>query len=129
MWNRDWELKSWGQFKPVGETDYQKVMSLTQHLKTLCKMNKIGSFYIEYPMVMSQQIALSGNLTKLAWGVGVICGALLPLKMTLVEVKKWKGQLPKEIVAKRIDKRLPGLNIESHAYDAIGIGLFMKGEF
>lgn len=78
----------------------------------------------------------AGSIIKLAFGIGQLamvadaCAA----KFIPVPVAQWKGQLSKRIVIKRIKKRLTPARIEylepeSHAWDALGIGLFCKGLF
>lgn len=47
-------------------------------------------------------------------------------------VSAWKGNLPKRVVEERIkrgmgDKAIDGTRIDSHAWDAVGIGLWAKG--
>lgn len=78
----------------------------------------------------------TGSIIKLAFGVGQI--ALMAdacrAKFIPVSVPQWKGNLSKQIVIKRIEKRLTPARLEylepdSHAFDAIGIGLFYKGLF
>jgi len=78
----------------------------------------------------------SGSIVKLAFNVGQIALAADAYKCEFlpVGVNAWKGNLPKKIVKKRIQKillksRLEYLKPESHAYDAIGIGLYVRGIF
>lgn len=78
----------------------------------------------------------SGSIVKLAFGIGQIAlmvdaygGRFVP-----VNVNKWKGQMPKNLVIKRIKKRLTSSRLEyllpeSHAWDSIGIGLYYRGLF
>jgi|GEM_PF-5125716 len=78
----------------------------------------------------------SGSVVKLAFGCGQIAlmADAFGCEFLPVAVNKWKGQLPKNIVIKRINKILPAsrleyLEPESHMYDAIGIGLHVRGLF
>lgn len=53
-------------------------------------------------------------------------------KMKYAPVSEWKGQLPKRVVAKRIARAIgaeaeDGTIIETHAWDAVGIGLWAQG--
>lgn len=55
-------------------------------------------------------------------------------KVTLVGPGTWKGQLPKSVVEHRLKRYLGGpiwrtLGIRSHAWDAVGIGLWALGKF
>jgi Holliday junction resolvasome RuvABC endonuclease subunit len=43
-----------------------------------------------------------------------------------IPVSKWKGQMPKDTVSRLVAKFL-GRTYESHAGDAVGIGLYYKG--
>lgn len=89
-----------------------------------------------FTSVGGRAAAGAGSIIKLAFGIGqvalvaIVCKA----KFISVPVAQWKGNLSKQIVIKRIKKRLPESRIEylepeSHAWDAIGIGLFCKGLF
>jgi len=72
--------------------------------------------------------ASRGDLTKLvssASGV-VFCLASHGLECQPIGVRKWKGQLSKELVIHRIQKLLPDFKAESHAWDAVGLGLHFK---
>ena len=91
---------------------------------------------IEWPKFMEsgggQTVARTDALVKLA----ATCGRIVQvfrgedIPVTLVPVADWKGQLPKEVVNKRIVKRLGEAaceDFETHAWDAVGIGLWGKG--
>ena len=72
--------------------------------------------------------------------VCVACGVSLGIFLSstpviaTVGVNEWKGQLPKEIMHKRVLQRLPTLNRKAkslpscfeHAMDAVGIGHYLK---
>ncbi|GAH42403.1 unnamed protein product [marine sediment metagenome] len=84
--------------------------------------------------------AASGDAyTKLCVSIGVIMDALDGLwpfaKWILVPVNEWKGQLPKPVVVRRVRQVLgkledeQGKTIATHAIDATGIGLWVKGAF
>jgi hypothetical protein len=94
----------------------------------------ITRVYIEMPAFFESSegamVARKGDLVKLTWFVGLLCGMFYPIPTELIEVNKWKGQLPKEVVERRIKKIDPAYhNLKSHSYDAVGIGLYVKGEF
>lgn len=59
-------------------------------------------------------------------------GTLVGMETVLLPVGKWKGQLPKEVVQRRLTRAIGtedgrGRPIETHAWDAIGIGLSWMG--
>lgn len=76
-----------------------------------------------------------GDIYKLATLVGMFGARTIetPFRFEIVEVSVWKGQLPKDIVEKRI-RRILGedactrLGIKTHAWDAVGIGLWKRGQ-
>lgn len=77
----------------------------------------------------TQAAARSGALVKLAQFIGriqQICEDV-GVKWELIEVNKWKGSLPKEIVKRRILRVMPRIRAKSHDWDAIGIGLYYQG--
>lgn len=80
----------------------------------------------------------TGDLVKLAHLVGVFHGTVLhQMNERLfhpVEVNTWKGQMPKDVVMRRLQKfyredpeSLEG--IETHAWDALGIATWAHGAF
>lgn len=92
----------------------------------------------EYPKFFGSagghMVAASGDLLKLTFLVGAIGGACIPLPFIPIGVNDWKGQLPKEVVEERINRRygipkMRDLGVKSHAYDAVGIGLYYLREF
>jgi hypothetical protein len=85
----------------------------------------------------SSMIWRSGDLQRTLVLVGMLARWGAANKKALVELippSEWKGQLPKRIVEQRINKRLTlpvvkQLGIKTHAYDAVGIGLWALGRF
>lgn len=79
--------------------------------------------------------ASTGDLVKLTLLTGMLVQSFSHWQggvVALVEPSKWKGQLPKEVCRNRVLQTLPGLTNEtmsSHAFDAIGIGLWEQGRF
>ncbi len=94
-------------------------------------------WYVEEPAFMEggkgMVTARSGSLLKLMSLYGAILGASAGPSMfsiVPVPVAVWKGQTPKEIIARRVMKRLPNwtpTTKATHEIDAVGIGLFLKG--
>lgn len=123
------------------EVDFFKKMHSTIHqLGNLVMRLEPGCVVCEWPQSFSsvggRAASGAGSIIKLAFGIGQI--ALMAdacrAKFIPVPVAQWKGQLSKNIVIKRIKKRLPETRIEylepsSHSWDAIGIGLYCKGLF
>lgn len=101
----------------------------------------LNAAYIEWPSFFASAVghaaAARGDLVKLTFGAGFVCGQLRREFGCLIEpipVNDWKGQLPKSVVIGRIRKILGKdacrkLGIKSHAWDAVGIGLYAKGHF
>lgn len=75
----------------------------------------------------------TGDMQKLTYLVGYLGGYYAPLYRYLpVLVRDWKGQLPKDVVQRRIERKLgldvcQHLGIKTHAWDAVGVGLYMLG--
>lgn len=82
-----------------------------------------------------EMVAKRGDLCKLAYCAGAygrVAVGSFGCKLCLVPVNEWKGQLPKPIVEWRIveclgPKNIAALGIKSHAWDAVGIGLYLRG--
>lgn len=75
--------------------------------------------------------ARKGDLCKLSMSTGMIMESLYKLYRImpkLITAKKWKGQLPKKVVEKRIQK-ITGKVYPNHICDAVGIGLHYLGVF
>jgi len=84
----------------------------------------------------SSMIWRSGDLQRTLVLVGMLAhwARTQDSIVELVPPSEWKGQLPKRIVEQRINKRLGlplvrQLGIKTHAYDAVGIGLWALGRF
>lgn len=85
---------------------------------------------------------MRGDLQKLTFLTGVLARAVTrhtnhdiqQATFEPVPVSQWKGQLPKDVVQRRIEKELGlpntrNLDIKTHAWDAVGIGLWRLGVF
>jgi len=74
----------------------------------------------------------SGDLQKLVFLVGVLAGYFCNSEFTPVTPGEWKGQLPKDVVIRRLQKRM-GVKETAHfkkdIWDAVGIGLWKRGRF
>lgn len=89
---------------------------------------------IEWPEVWSDSgksmaSATKGDLGKLYFLIGGFaeaCRRLVPCEPLLIAPREWKGQLPKEVVLDRVEKRL-GFRPRDHEGDAIGMGMAAMG--
>ncbi len=76
----------------------------------------------------------SSSLLKLCYLVGALGFAFTSEGSTFepIEVRAWKGQLPKEVVKKRLQYYLGEevcKNYKADIWDAVGLGLYKKGVF
>ena len=119
---------------------------LTERCYELCgklwkaiPQHDIPTVIIEMPQHMTNRAGIAaqaGSVYKLAFLVGTISlyWRMGTSRATVhaIQPGEWKGQLPKDVVKRRIEQRLGRatcrrLNIRSHAYDAVGIGLWALG--
>lgn len=75
----------------------------------------------------------TGDLQRTVFLIGMIGGLFPAGVIQPIRVRDWKGQLPKSVVIDRIEAHLGTatcnrLNIQSHAWDAVGIGLWAQGK-
>lgn len=76
----------------------------------------------------------TGDLQKLTLLVGILAAtaARALANVQLVTPSQWKGQLPKDVVQRRLEthygSKLNKLNIQTHAWDALGIGAWALGQ-
>lgn len=97
--------------------------------------------YVEFPQrfdgstkgIAAQQ---GSTLFKLAHLIGAYCGvcSALNIRWSVVTVNEWKGQLPKDVVCRRLIRMFAqcGHTLVESAYnhdvwDAIGIGVYKQG--
>lgn len=96
------------------------------------------SLYVEFPQVMDSVAGIAatrgGGILKLAFLVGCIVSRPIwdANDTHLVTPMQWKGQLPKEVVINRIKAEMgeltcTRLGIKTHAWDAVGLGLYSLG--
>lgn len=92
---------------------------------------------LEFPQQMSNLkgiAAQKGSVYRLAFLVGYLVRALEPMESEIVLPVEWKGQLPKAVVQDRVSRILgkqvcEEQNIRTHAWDAVGIGLWRLGRW
>jgi len=120
----------------------EKSLEVAREVSVLVATHRVAAVACEYPEYMQSQkgemVARRGDLVKLAFLTGVIAGRCCPLDAAMVPVHMWKGQLSKENVERRIRRILTReegydicglLDLKSHMWDAVGVGLFMQGRF
>ena len=97
----------------------------------------IIAVHCEFPPFI-QTSAQSGAQAKLMHSAGMIAGLCAaqetPPTFDYVDVNTWKGNLPKALVIKRVADIYHKANIEcptfrNDEWDAVGIGLYLKGKF
>jgi Holliday junction resolvasome RuvABC endonuclease subunit len=133
IWNQQWDLMGHGVLTcKSAKNIYQQLHFYGMKIKEVVDDCCSDMMYIEYPAFFQSAkgsvTAAGGGLVKLTILVGYL-SAILDIEFRFVEVNKWKGQLPKNVIINRIKAIYPGIQAKTHAWDAIGIGLYIKGEF
>lgn len=113
---------------------------LTRKIKKYVALKSPVTVVIEWPEfragnAVGHAAAAKDDLTSMAANVGAIMGILRkpPMRLTYeVPVSTWKGQLPKQVVSKRIERAIgrhdcAGNEFVGDAWDAVGIGLWALG--
>jgi len=77
----------------------------------------------------SETSAGRGNLSLLAHIIGSYYGICFTLNIDchFIKAREWKGQMSKEIVARRVQMAIGQMYSSSHITEAVGIGLALKG--
>lgn len=127
----------YGTVHPVKSDDLGiRIQSVCLKLWKIHTLGNIEQVFVEMPAFFQSasgtMVARRGDLVKLTLMAGAIIGHFSSLGVpgTLIEVAKWKGQLPKDVVRRRIERRIGKIEGSgTHAADAIGIGLYVNGEF
>ena len=135
IWDCQWRFQKAGIIKCSHEhkdEDWvERAEDIRFQLRRVVLQNNVNSGWLEYPAYFAsaggQMVAGRGDLLKLTFLTGILYTTFEDAY--LVPVNQWKGQLPKDVVEKRVRKIL-GKKIadySSHAIDAIGIGLAVSG--
>lgn len=136
----------YGIFIPDADEWYDRIEQGVAFINSVCCGYGHGTygrgcirFYVEIPTFrdtpQGHAVARRGDYTKLSMSAGAMCGLASNHCAQFIPVtpSEWKGQLPKKVVELRIRKKLkdhPSIQkAKSHAWDAIGIGLYAKGHF
>lgn len=139
LWSEKMILLDAGIFSSRNKGWLEKAEDIASQLKVYMVGKKVTQAHIELPSFFQssggETVARRGDLVKLTLMAGLIHGTfkVLGCRVKYVSIANWKGQLPKNVVEKRVRKRVEedtwnGLDIKSHAIDAVGIGLYVKGE-
>lgn len=117
---------------PKGDDLPHRANAALSSLKRELGQKNIGHVVLEMPglwsgSAMSQAAAARGDLTSLAYLVGVLSTVRPRAIVRLVAPGEWKGQLPKDVVISRIRRawKYNG-DIRDHEADAWGIGLWLQ---
>ena len=77
----------------------------------------------------SETSAARGNLALLSHIIGAYYGISCQLRIDchFIKAREWKGQMNKDIVARRVEMAIGLKYTSSHITDAVGIGLALRG--
>lgn len=123
----DWHVKMTRMLEIVRESIYTNMVR---------DRLRITAVFVEWPEIRSGSVghaaAVRGDVSALAYCCGAMCEMFPDVRCKLLAVSEWKGQLPKEVVNKRITRAIgskdrSGNAFETHAWDAVGVGLVGKG--
>lgn len=135
LWDNKWELIQCGIVTSRKKLTDGKMKDIALNLWDEVAFHPPTMVYIEQPQKFNSakgdMVANRGDLVKLTRLVGFIEAffQFRGAQTEMVSIMKWKGQLSKRIVEDRVKRILPKLKAESHAVDAVGIGLYLKGDF
>ena len=87
---------------------------------------------IEYPELHAGMMALAARESGAIFKLSFLCGGMYSMfnetsSIEIVKPSTWKGQLPKEVVRKRLYKIYPEIknkDLDHNIVDAIGIGYY-----
>jgi hypothetical protein len=140
-----WDIEDWGRLVPPIATAnvYPKkadrwdarAWSTIEKIQTAMSPYHVVHAYLEQPGYFADaagvMAAKTGSLEKLLYFFGSVTYMLhrAGISQTYYSVREWKGQLPKDVVERKILRLLPAIstmNIKSHSMCAVGIGLHAK---
>lgn len=123
-------LESFGVTHPPKREQFEdNVWESVRTLKELIQGTNAHTIVIEmaesWGSYKSQMISRTGVLHKLFFFIGALYawGKLDGRKVILIPPRKWKGQLPKAVTKKRVEKYYAIVCKTQHEADAIGLGL------
>lgn len=121
----------------------ERAQDIAKQVRRLCEADTwVVSEFTEYHAAASSNMGWkTGDLQRLTFLCGVIAGRVHPVSFLPVTTSGWKGQLPKDVAAKRVAKILGAVTVarlglpeiqrrsDTHAWDAVGIGLWALKHF
>lgn len=124
-----------GVFLPKKSSRWEaKVESVCGYFDGLCSSLQPKLIILEFPQLWASGKSMvatqKGDLFKLTYligGLGEVSRRHNVNLPVLVYPLEWKGQLPKDVVIRRIKKRFPHIKPKNHEADAIGMGLAAQG--
>jgi len=126
--NKDWVVRA-----------HRLVEEVLSTLSEEVRVNSVACELMEmHGSARAQMMWKAGDFQRTLVFIGMLVGRLrhemLTQEFKLVKPSEWKGQMPKSVAERRIRKKLGDkvcrrLKIQSHAWDAVGIGLWAKGVF
>lgn len=130
---RYYDLTETGVIKPRGKEWWERAHEVAQILYLRCTDAIV--VYVEHMEYFggSKNLAWkTGDLQRTTYLEGCIAGRFNEANTVIpIPVRDWKGQLPKDVVIRRIQRELgketcEDLGIVTHAWDAVGIGLWAQ---
>jgi len=130
---RFYELKETGVITSKAKEWWERAYSIAGTLYLRGSFSEI--VYVEHMEYFggSKNLAWkTGDLQRTTYLEGCIAGRFNEANIVVpIPVREWKGQLPKAVVIRRIQKELgkevcEDLGIVTHAWDAVGIGLWAQ---
>jgi hypothetical protein len=123
--------------KDCRNNEYAKSLSMSDQLREWARTYLVNQMILEVPehwSVGGFEARESGSIGKLCFVCGLIYGMQYDMdKFDLISPRGWKGQLPKNVVANRLQKEYLQYGIDlvewtgtsmENVTDAIGIGHF-----
>lgn len=113
--------------------EYEKSVSMSDQLREWTKIYAVNHMILEVPehwAVGGFEARETGSIAKLCFVCGLIYGMQYEMEtFELVVPRGWKGQLPKKVVANRLQKDylqydIDMVELNENVMDAIGIGHF-----
>jgi len=118
--------------------EYAKSLSMSDQLREWAKVYVVNEMILEVPehwAVGGFEARETGSIAKLSFVCGLVYGMQYDMeKFELVAPRGWKGQLPKEVMANRLQDEygqkygidlngtITGRKLNENVADAIGIG-------
>lgn len=105
-------------------------MPIVRNLFSIIERCSIEWIVIEKPTLFHSGKGLiakeSGRIVTLIHFVGFLHGYFMQAdyNVAMIPVVQWKGQLPKEVVAKRVYSRIKTTIVDHNIVDAIGLGFY-----